>query len=71
MAGEATVDIVVEIPSVVALDVKGDLVFDLSKLPGPSSPSDCENVFPPGSACNTRCSKNIPKPNGGSTNRLT
>jgi len=50
-AGEAAVDIVVDIPSVVALDVKGDLVFDLSKLPGPSSPNDCENVFPPGSAC--------------------
>lgn len=50
-AGEEVVDLFVEIPSVVAVDVRGDVTFDLSRLPGPRSASDCENVFPPGSAC--------------------
>lgn len=50
-AGEEVVDLFVEIPSVVAVDVRGDVTFDLSRLPGPRSAGDCENVFPPGSAC--------------------
>lgn len=50
-AGEVIVDVFVDVPAVIAVDVTGDLVFDLSRLPGPKAPNDCENVYPPGSAC--------------------
>lgn len=50
-AGEVVVDVFVDVPAVIAVDVTGDLVFDLSRLPAPSAPNDCENVYPPGSAC--------------------
>ena len=50
-AAEAVIDLFVVIPPVVAVRVEGEVVFDLSKLRAPRSPADCENVFPPGSAC--------------------
>lgn len=50
-AAEVGLDLFVVIPPIVAVRVEGEIVFDLSKLPAPRSPADCENVFPPGSAC--------------------
>jgi hypothetical protein len=50
-AAEEVIDLFVVIPPVVAVRVEGEIVFDLSKLRAPRSPADCENVFPPGSAC--------------------
>jgi hypothetical protein len=50
-ASDVVVDVLIDVPSVIAVDVRGDLTFDLSRLPGPKAPNDCENVYPPGSAC--------------------
>ena len=36
-AGEVILDVFVDVPAVIAVDVTGDLVFDLSRLPGPGT----------------------------------